>query len=61
MPDWADFPPNWATFHHIRLEKLSLGGKSAKSGNAVDNKSTLPVVPFSLRDAKQVKSPVRIR
>ena len=38
MPDWADFPPNWATFNNVRLGKLSLGGKFAQSGNAVDNK-----------------------
>ena len=41
LPDWSDFPPNWATFNHVRLEKLSLGGKSAQSGNAVDNKPGL--------------------
>ena len=55
IPGWwavlPDFAPNWATFNHVRLGKLSLGGIFAQSGNAVDNKPALPALPLMRRKA----------
>ena len=40
LPDWVNFPPNDNFPNLKRLKVAQLGGKSAQSGNAVDNKQT---------------------